>query len=212
MSLDNLPDFTEENALKANGYNFIAGVDEVGRGPLAGPVMAAAVILPSDTCFDWTGQVNDSKKLTKRKREQLYDSIMADAIAVGVGSVTSGGIDTHGIGNAARMAMQLAIAQLKTQPDFVLIDAVKLPSVNIPQKSIIRGDSKCVSIAAASIVAKVTRDHYMTGIDNVYSSYGFARHKGYPTKQHMANLAQHGACPIHRKSFAPVKHVVKDCR
>ena len=212
MRLNNLPDFTEENSLRENGYSLIAGVDEVGRGPLAGPVMAAAVILPLNTHFEWIGMVNDSKKLTERKREQLYDSIMADAIAVGIGSVTPVGIDTHGIGNAARMAMQLAIAQLKTQPDFVLIDAVKLPSVSIPQKNIIRGDSKCVSIATASIVAKVTRDHYMMGIDNIYDSYGFARHKGYPTKEHMANLVQYGACPIHRRSFAPVQNVVKDCK
>jgi len=207
-----LPDFTEENSLSESGYGLIAGVDEVGRGPLAGPVMAAAVILPFDIHFDWIGLVNDSKKLTERKREHLYEAIMADALAVGIGSVTPEGIDTRGIGNAARMAMQLAIAQLKTKPDFVLVDAVKLPDVKIPQKSIIRGDGKCISIAAASIVAKVTRDHYMMGIDSVYCDYGFARHKGYPTKEHMTKLERFGICPIHRKSFAPVKNAIEQCK
>jgi ribonuclease HII len=207
--LNKSPDFAEENLLRVNGYNLIAGVDEVGRGPLAGPVMAAAVILPLDHIPDWTDEVRDSKKLSEKWREHLYNVIMLDALAVGIGSVTAEGIDTYGIGNATRIAMQLAIAQLNTQPDFVLIDAVKLPKVDIPQKSIIRGDGKCVSIAAASIIAKVTRDHYMMGIDNIYTSYGFARHKGYPTREHMANLAQFGACPIHRMSFGPVKKVIK---
>jgi len=209
MRLDNLPDFAEETLLSENGYNLVAGVDEVGRGPLAGPVMAAAVILPLNTHFDWIGLVNDSKKLTERKREYLYDAIMANTIAVGVGSVSPAAIDIHGIGNAARMAMRFAIDQLRLKPDFVLIDAVKLPDVKLPQRSIIRGDSRCISIAAASIVAKVTRDHYMMGIDNVYCNYGFARHKGYPTRQHMANLEQFGICPIHRKSFAPVKNAIE---
>ncbi|MFC1998723.1 ribonuclease HII [Chloroflexota bacterium] len=203
--LHKLPDFNEENLLRTNGYELIAGVDEVGRGPLAGPVMAAAVMLPLNTHFDWIGLVNDSKKLTEKRREQLYDAIMADAIAVGVGSVNPAAIDIHGIGNAARMAMKFAIDQLDLKPDFILIDAVRLPDVKIPQKSIIRGDGKCISIAAASIVAKVTRDHYMMGIDNVYCNYGFARHKGYPTREHMNNLMRFGICPIHRKSFAPVK-------
>ncbi len=207
--MDKLPDLAEESLLRSNGYSLIAGVDEVGRGPLAGPIMAAAVILPLDDSFDWIYLVNDSKKLTEKRREHLYDEIISDAVAVGIGSVTAEGIDTYGIANAARVAMQLAIAQLATQPDFVLIDAVKLPKVDIPQKSIIRGDGKCISIAAASIVAKVTRDHYMMGIDNVYGSYGFARHKGYPTKQHIANLAQFGICPIHRKSFGPVKTLLR---
>ena len=212
MHLDSLPDFAEEYLLIENGHNLIAGVDEVGRGPLAGPVMAAAVILRLNIHFDWIDLVNDSKKLTERKREYLYDAIMADALAVGVGSVTPEGIDTYGMGNAVRTAMQLAIAQLKTQPDFVLIDAVKLPNVNIPQKNIIRGDGKCVSIAAASIIAKVTRDHYMMGVDSIYRGYGFARHKGYPTKQHMDKLAQCGACPIHRKSFVPVKKAIEQSK
>jgi ribonuclease HII len=203
------PDFTEENLLRKKGYKLIAGVDEVGRGPLAGPVMAAAVILPLYDIPDWTDEVRDSKKLTEKRREHLYNEIMSDALAVGIGSVTPAAIDIRGIGNAARIAMKLAIEQLKTPPDFVLIDAVRLLKVTIPQKSIIRGDGKCISIAAASIVAKVTRDHYMMGIDNVYSSYGFARHKGYPTKEHLTCLAQFGACPIHRRSFTPVQNVVK---
>jgi len=210
--LHKTPDFDEENLLMTNGYGLIAGVDEVGRGPLAGPVMAAAVMLPLNTHFDWIGLVNDSKKLTERRREQLYDAIMADAIAVGVGSVSPSGIDIHGIGNASRMAMQQAIAQLRIQPDFVLIDAVKLPSVKISQKSIIRGDGKCISIAAASIVAKVSRDHYMMGIDSVYCNYGFAQHKGYPTAKHMAALKRFGICPIHRKSFAPVKNAIEQSK
>lgn len=210
--MDNLPDFAEETLLRENGYNLIAGVDEVGRGPLAGPVMAAAVILRLNTHFDWIRLVNDSKKLTERKREYLYDAIMANAIAVGIGAVSPAGIDLYGIGNAARMAMKFAIDQLNLEPDFVLIDAVKLPDVKLPQKSIIRGDSKCISIAAASIVAKVSRDHYMMGIDNVYCNYGFAKHKGYPTKEHMNNLVQFGICPIHRKSFAPVKNAIEQAK
>jgi ribonuclease HII len=204
----NLPDFSEEIFLRQNGCEMIAGVDEVGRGPLAGPVMAAAVILPLDSSPDWIQMINDSKKLTERKREMLYDAIMDGAIATGVGAVSPSAIDIHGIGEASRMAMKLAIAQLEVKPDFLLIDAVKLKNVQIPQKSIIRGDGKSLSIAAASIVAKVTRDHYMMGIDNIYADYGFARHKGYPTAEHMTILERFGVCPIHRRSFAPVKRAL----
>lgn len=204
-----LPDFAEENLLRTIGYEFIAGVDEVGRGPLAGPVMAAAVILPLNSNFEWVYLVNDSKKLTERKREWLYNAIMSDALAVGVGAISPAKIDIYGIGNATRIAMQLAIAQLRIKPDFVLIDAVKLPKIRIPQKSIIRGDGQCVSIAAASIVAKISRDHYMMGIDSVYHNYGFANHKGYPTKEHLNKLHKFGVCPIHRKSYAPVKNVIE---
>ncbi|MFC1905932.1 ribonuclease HII [Chloroflexota bacterium] len=210
--LNILPDFTEERLLRTNGYELIAGVDEVGRGPLAGPVMAAAVIIPAKPDFDWIGIVNDSKKLSGKIRECLYNAIISDSIAVSVGSVSPAGIDIHGIGNATRMAMKSAIDQLRIHPDFVLIDAVKLPNVDLPQKSIIRGDSTCISIAAASIVAKVTRDHYMMGIDTVYSNYGFSHNKGYPTKEHMNKLEQFGICPIHRKSFGPVKNAIKQIK
>ncbi|MBT3363033.1 MAG: ribonuclease HII [Chloroflexi bacterium] len=203
------PNFSEEHNLRQSGYKYIAGVDEVGRGPLAGPVMAAAVILPIDNIPDWSKSVRDSKKLSERQRELLYDSIISESIATGVGSVNPANIDIHGIGEASRMAMRLAIQQLHIKPDFVLIDAVKLPDVNIAQKSIIRGDSTCISIAAASIIAKVTRDHYMMGIDNIYSNYGFAKHKGYPTKAHMDSIDKFGVCPIHRRSFSPVKNAIE---
>ncbi len=204
----NFPDFSEETLLRESGCKLVAGVDEVGRGPLAGPVMAAAVILPVDNHPDWMSLVNDSKKLTERKRERLYDEIMAGAIATGVGAVSPAAIDIHGIASASRMAMKLAIDQLKVKPDFLLIDAVELDDISIPQKSIVRGDCKSLSIAAASIVAKVTRDHYMMGIDNIYADYGFARHKGYPTAEHMARLKQFSICPIHRRSFTPVRRAI----
>lgn len=207
-----LCDFSEELLLYNNGFNYIAGVDEVGRGPLAGPVMAAAVILPLNVSCSWVDLINDSKKLSEKKREMLYDYIKENAVATAVGAVSPAAIDTYGIGKASRIAMQLAINQLKVPPDFLLIDAVKIDDVDIPQKSIVRGDGRCKSIAAASIVAKVTRDHYMMGIDCVYSEYGFARHKGYPTAEHMSRMIQFGICPIHRRSFTPVRNVINGNR
>lgn len=203
-----LPTFFEEKVLWQQGYQLIAGVDEVGRGPLAGPVVAAAVILPLGIAPAWLNLVRDSKRLTVARREFLYDRIEEEALAIGVGSVCPELIDARGISAATRLAMRLAVEQLRHPPDFLLIDAIKLPDLNLPQKSIIRGDGLSLSIAAASIVAKVTRDHFMIGYDGVYPNYGFARHKGYATREHRSNLWRLGASPIHRKSFAPVREVV----
>ncbi|MCX6012718.1 MAG: ribonuclease HII [Chloroflexi bacterium] len=202
--MQTIPDFSNERFLWQQGYNYIAGVDEVGRGPLAGPIMAAAVILPKDANFAWLSDVKDSKLLSEKKREHLYSLILREALAAGIGSVNSSDIDRIGIGTADKVAMRLAVDNLCHPTDFLLIDAFLIPDVDIPQKGIIHGDRLCISIAAASIVAKVTRDHFMMGYDCVYSQYGFAHHKGYATREHIANLHKYGPCPIHRRSFAPI--------
>ena len=201
------PDFSEELRLRESGYRLVAGIDEVGRGPLAGPVVAAAVILSTETDLPWLLQVRDSKKLTPRKREFLSTYIHMEAVAVGIGAVQPEAIDVQGIGKATRMAMCSAVAGLAHAPDYLLIDAVALPETEIPQKSIIRGDNLSLSIAAASIVAKVYRDRLMMEYEDIYPGYGFGRHKGYPTKEHLAELRRLGCCPIHRHSFAPVREV-----
>ena len=202
------PTLYEEKLLKQQGYHLIAGIDEVGRGPLAGPVMAAAVILPLGKKLPWLKLVRDSKQLTASKRELLYNYIIEGALAIGVGSVCPETIDALGIISATRLAMRLAVEQLHPQPDFLLIDAIILPDLDCPQKGIIRGDGSSLSIATASIIAKVTRDHFMIVYDGIYSNYGFARHKGYPTREHLSNLRRFGASLIHRKSFAPVRKIL----
>ena len=187
-----------EKDLRSKGCKFIAGVDEVGRGPLAGPVVTAAVILPED--FDVLG-VDDSKKLSPKKRDELYDLIMEKAIAVSIGRSEHDRIDEINILEATKEAMQKAIDGLSIKPDHVLIDAVKLKSLTIPQTNIIKGDATSVSIAAASIIAKVTRDREMVEMDSVYPGYAFASNKGYGTAAHYEGLKKQGPCPIHRKSF-----------
>jgi ribonuclease HII len=187
-----------ENALWDEGKLYVAGVDEVGRGPLAGPVVTAAVILPKD--FSILG-VDDSKKLSPKKRDELFDLIMENAIAVSIGRREPDVIDEINILQATKAAMLDAIYGLSVRPDHVLIDAVKLDKLEIPQTSIIKGDAKSVSIAAASIIAKVTRDREMVEMDSVYPGYGFASNKGYGTKLHYEGLAKLGPCPIHRRSF-----------
>ena len=199
------PTFTEEQKLAEKGYRFIAGVDEVGRGPLAGPVMAAAVILPINLDVPWLPLVRDSKNLTPKRRESLFSLIEKEAIAIGVGYVPPEAIDAQGIVRATRRAMCAAVEHLPHPPDFLLIDFVALPDLALPQKNITKGDSLSLSIACASIIAKVTRDRLMTALDELYPDYGFARHKGYATREHLLNLRRLGACPIHRKCFAPVK-------
>ena len=198
------PTLEEENALLARGCRFIAGVDEVGRGPLAGLVMAAAVILPLDNELPWLCKVRDSKQLTPKQREELCRDIRRDALAVATGKVCVREIDALGIAEAARIAMELAIQTLPLKPDYLLIDGFPLPQVPIPQKAIIKGDSRCLSIAAASIVAKVARDSIMVEMDVRYPGYGFAQNKGYGTESHLLTLRERGPCPIHRRSFAPV--------
>jgi len=199
-----LPTFDQEHALQARGYRLVAGVDEVGRGALAGPVMAAAVILPLGSDFPWLKLVRDSKQLSPRQREQVFDLVRGAGIPFGLGSVPHATIDRVGIVRATRMAMAEAVQALPSRPDFLLIDALSLPDVELPQKGIVRGDQLSFSIACASIVAKVSRDRQMTELDGVYPGYGLARHKGYGTRQHLQCLGRLGPCAIHRRSFAPV--------
>jgi len=199
------PTFIEEERLAEQGYRFIAGIDEVGRGPLAGPVVAAAVILPLDLVDPWLLQVRDSKELTPKRRASLFPLIEAAAVAIGVGFTGPEVIDNQGIVRATKMAMRSAVEQLTQAPDFLLIDFVALPETALSQRSITKGDSHCLSIACASIIAKVTRDGVMVELDEAYPGYGFARNKGYATREHLLGLRQLGACPIHRKCFAPVR-------
>ncbi len=179
-------------------YKYICGIDEVGRGPFAGPVVAGAVILPSDCNILY---INDSKKLLAAKREELYDEIMERAIAVGLGVVSPQVIDEINILQATYEAMRIAIKNLSVKPDILLNDAVKIPKVDIPQVSIIKGDAKSVSIAAASIVAKVTRDRMMVEYDKIYPEYNFADNKGYGSEKHREALKKFGPTPIHRNTF-----------
>ena len=199
------PTFIEEERLAEQGYRFIAGIDEVGRGPLAGPVVAAAVILPLNLDVPWLPLVRDSKELTPKRRASLFPLIEAAAVAIGVGFTGPEVIDNQGIVRATKIAMRSAVEQLAQAPDFLLIDFVTLPEIALSQRSITKGDSHCLSIACASIIAKVTRDGIMVELDEAYPGYGFARNKGYATREHLLSLRQLGACPIHRKCFAPVR-------
>ncbi|WP_128738518.1 ribonuclease HII [Lederbergia galactosidilytica] len=188
------------------GYHFIAGIDEVGRGPLAGPVVSAAVILPKN---HYILGLNDSKKLTVNKRNQLYKQIIDEAVSVGIGIVTAKEIDEINILQATKKSMLTALQNLQVQPDFLLIDAVQLDSI-YPESSIVKGDMNSVSIAAASIVAKVTRDQLMNDYEVQYPGYAFQEHKGYGTKKHLDAISELGPCPIHRTSFAPIKSLFKE--
>ncbi len=183
---------------KYQEYQYICGIDEVGRGPLAGPVVACAVILPKDCNILY---INDSKQLSAKKREELYDEIMEQAIAVGVGSVPPSRIDEINILQATFEAMRQAINNLPVKPDILLNDAVTIPQVDIKQVPIIKGDAKSISIAAASIIAKVTRDRIMIAYDKVFPYYGFASNKGYGSKEHIEALKEYGTSLIHRASF-----------
>ena len=180
------------------GYGYICGIDEVGRGPLAGPVVAGAVILPEDCDILY---INDSKKLSAKKREMLYDEIMEKAVAVGIGMVGPARIDEINILQATYEAMRMAIGELDPVPDLLLNDAVTIPEVTIRQVPIIKGDAKSISIAAASIIAKVTRDRLMTEYEKTYPGYGFAANKGYGSAEHIAAIRELGPTPIHRRSF-----------
>ena len=188
-----------------NGFQLVAGIDEAGRGPIAGPVVAAAVILPPD--FFLPG-VDDSKKITAKKRTRLASEIKRDAIAWAVASVFPPYLDKINILNATREAMRTAVYYLCPQPDFLLIDAVKLDDTNIRERAIIKGDSLSVSIASASILAKVERDLAMDAFDRLYPEYGFGRHKGYATRQHFETVMKFGPCAIHRGSFEPVRSIL----
>lgn len=193
----------KEYELKAyqNGYNLIGGIDEVGRGPLVGPVVASCVILPKD--FELEG-LTDSKKLSEKKREQFYSVIMEKAISVGIGVIDEAKIDEVNIYEATKLAMYQAIENCKIKPDYILIDAMKLDKLSVPSESIIKGDLKSISISAASVIAKVTRDRMMYELDKEYPMYNFAKNKGYPTKAHVEAIKKYGILKQHRKTFKPV--------
>jgi ribonuclease HII len=203
-----------EQELWAGGYRAVAGVDEVGRGALAGPVVAAAVVLPPDVSrlAPLLGRVDDSKRLTPAAREALCDPILACALAAGVGRVEAAEIDRIGIAPATREAMRQALIGLAVPPDFILLDYLTLPEVTCPQRGVPHGDALCLAIAAASVLAKVTRDRWMVEQDALYPGYGFAQHKGYGTADHRDAIARLGPCTLHRMSFAPLTERVESCR
>ena len=193
-----------EEELYNSGANLICGIDEAGRGPLAGPVVVAAVIMPRNSMIEG---VNDSKKVSEKKREKLYDLITDEAIAYGVGIIDQKEIDRINILNATKEGLTMAVKELNPKPDLIIVDALsKIDTEEIPYKSIIKGDAKCYSIACASIIAKVTRDRIMRQWDEVYPQYGFIKHKGYGTAAHISAIKEYGLCPLHRLSF--VKNIV----
>lgn len=195
-----------ENKLHVEGYHYIAGIDEVGRGPLAGPVVASAVILPND--FFLPG-LDDSKKLSEIKREEFYEIICAESLAIGVGIIPAETIDEVNIYQASKLAMMEAVSQLPVQPEYLLIDAMKLP-IHIPQTSIIKGDGASISIAASSVIAKVTRDRMMKKYGKTYPEFGFEKHMGYGTKYHLDAIHTYGITNIHRRTFSPVKEALEN--
>jgi len=205
----NIPHFKEEQALFSQGYRRIAGLDEAGRGALAGPVVAAAVVLPPEPDFPWLPSVRDSKLLQEKVRRSLFESMCEYSIEIGVGVVEPDIIDTVNILNATRRAMKLALAELSEPPGYLLIDAVRLRNMTVPQKAIIRGDRTVLSIACASVVAKVTRDRIMLEMDELYPGYKFGRHKGYGTREHMDCLRRHGASCIHRMTYSPLRDLAR---
>ena len=202
-----MPSFEIERSLHHDGYNLVAGIDEVGRGPIAGPVYAGAVIFPAklNPASRWLNSIDDSKKLTQANRETAAKHIYESATAVSIGSSNSIEVDHLGIVEATRLAMTRAIEKLPISPDYLIIDHISLPTSKLPFRSITKGDSKCYSIAAASIVAKVERDRIMVEYNINYPGYKFDLNKGYGTPAHLKQLHILGPCPIHRFSFAPVR-------
>ena len=191
-----------ERELRAQGLVHIAGVDEAGRGTLAGPVVAAAVMLPAGCRLPGLA---DSKRLTARQRERLFGMIQRKALCVGVGAAEAEVVDQLNVLRATHLAMREAISQLAPPPEMLLVDGRRLPGAPVSQRALVGGDRLCGSIAAASIIAKVTRDRVMMGIDARYPGYGFARHKGYGTREHLCRLRELGPCPVHRLTFAPLR-------
>lgn len=193
-----------EEEIYSEGNELICGIDEAGRGPLAGPVVVAAVVMPKDSMIEG---VNDSKKISEKKRELLYEKIIEEAITYGVGIIDQKEIDKINILNATKEGLTMAVSELDPKPNFIIVDALnKINTLGIPYKSIVKGDAKCYSIAAASIIAKVTRDRIMRQWDEVYPQYGFGKHKGYGTAEHIKAIKEHGICPLHRMSF--VKNIL----
>ncbi len=203
------PSFSEERKPWLDGL-LVAGVDEAGRGALAGPVVAGALILPSRIRAPWTKSVRDSKQLSPQKRDYYFDLLQEEAIAIGVGIISHQVIDQVNILQASWLAMKAAVEQLPRQPGFLLVDGTSIPGMSIPQKKVINGDETSISIACASIIAKVTRDRLMVELDRQYPGYGLAQHKGYGTEAHLAQLVQLGPSAIHRLTFSPVGAVVAD--
>ncbi len=188
-----------ENNLYSKDINYICGIDEAGRGPLAGPVVVASVIMPKDSMIEG---VNDSKKVSESKREKLYEKIIEEAISYGVGIIDQKEIDEINILNATKKGLTMSLKELKVRPDIILVDALNgIDTLQIPYKSIIKGDAKAYSISAASIIAKVTRDRIMREWDKIYPQYGFEKHKGYGTAMHINAIKEYGICPLHRLSF-----------
>ena len=204
------PTFDEETALHRLGYRAVAGVDEAGRGPLAGPVVAGAVVIPTGYREPWLARLRDSKQLTPRARTALHECIRESPAGWAAGVVSNEDVDRLGIAAATRDAMLKAVSGLPSRPDFVLVDGLPVDQGGLPSRALVRGDSRCLSIAAASIVAKVTRDAIMLEEHARYPDYGFDSHKGYPTPAHLAQLHRLGPCPIHRRSFAPVREAMAD--
>ena len=199
------PDYSEESILIDKGYSLIAGLDEVGRGTLAGPVVAGVVILPVNPEYPWVKDIRDSKMLTPKRRERILKDMEKDCLAIQTGSASAAEIAQDGIVKATSLAMERALKSLPLEPQYLLLDAFPLPEINIPQKAIVKGDVHCLSIAAASLAAKVFRDKIMVEKDKTYPGYGFASNKGYGTKEHLDQLSKEGPCDIHRYSFAPIK-------
>ena len=195
-----------EKELYKEGYTLICGTDEAGRGPLVGPVVAGAVILPLNYHLDG---LTDSKKLSEKKREKFFEIIRQDAIAYGIGIVDAKTIDEINIYEASRLAMKKAIADLKVKPDYILTDAMPILDMDVPVKPIIHGDGLSITIAAASVLAKVTRDHYMYELDKKYPEYEFKKHKGYPTKRHLELIKKYGVTTDYRFTYKPVKNIVE---
>ena len=197
----------EENSLRKQGYKYIAGIDEAGRGALMGPVVAAAVIMPQRVRGEWRSRVRDSKQVQAPERETLYENITAAALAWGVGIISNVVIDDIGIARAGRLAMAEAVKQLHPRPDYLIIDFFTVPEISIPHHGITHGDGLCFSIACASIIAKVTRDRLVIAQEEEYPQYRFSAHKGYGTAEHLASLEKYGPCPLHRRSYEPVRNI-----
>lgn len=204
----NRPTFLEEQKLWNSGYKFIAGLDEVGRGTIAGPVVTGIVVLPESLSGEWVSHINDSKRMTPKRRQYVLGHLQDSAIALQTGISSVEEVDQLGIVEAVQLAMKRSVCSIQITPQFLLMDAFELNGIDIPQKAIVKGDTLSMSIAAASILAKETRDSLMVGLHEKFPQYGFDSHKGYGTKKHIEALKLYGPCPLHRKTFRPVSEYI----
>jgi len=204
----NRPTFLEEQKLWNSGYKFIAGLDEVGRGTIAGPVVTGIVVLPETLSGEWVSHINDSKRMTPKRRQYVLGHLQDSAIALQTGISSVEEVDQLGIVEAVQLAMKRSVCSIPITPQFLLMDAFELNGIDIPQKAIVKGDSLSMSIAAASILAKETRDSLMVALHEKFPEYGFDSHKGYGTKKHIEALKLYGPCPLHRKTFRPVSEYI----